>query len=820
MDSRRFYSLFLAFILFCNIPMTNLYALAEEGQPAHELDMSQEELEAQLAQFQIYLDNILNSQLDILKGIDAHFQNLAGMINNKQLPKIKNREEITSYITQIRTGIKSILQEAFVQVTPEQIIQIIIFVRSLEMLMIESGKSHFNNLTKLEMKHPFTKAQLTTENLPHFIENEHKKNIELFQQVEYQINNAGITWYNKLYRGLDYYIIEPAKKYSLVSRGTIVVATAAATVYYYQRRFSQLNQSVRDAIRDAARNEKKLELQIPYTAENNWIIKWFGESVQRGIGNKVENPQELQWLGKTEGFLGEYNPQEMPLAYFGFGMLLWPLLKDEYTTLSPKISQFFSYITNRLKGGIYLKKADNYLDSVDARYTFDDLIGAEEVKETFSFIINYMLDPEAFDRAGIRPPKAYLFSGKTRTGKTYCAEAIAGEINKTLKAQGGNKRKIEFFTLDAADLNQIGIKKIMTTAKQFAPCIIFIDEIDLLQLNRCGDTKTLSEFLITLSGCMELDPNKQVIIIGATNKPENLDHALRQNGRFGKEIRFELPTFQNRKDYWIRELKKRSIDIDSFNVDQLALETEDCSYEQLGIILSSALQKAKVLGLPLSYALIEKAFDQEVRNILQHGAKKLSPLEKRSIAAHQAGQVLTNELLETERKLSKVTIRPMLAELRDEMIWEQYGKKREGEEEEQKKIEYGKMFTYHLNDTLHIESEEEQRKHCKVLLAGRIAQEIILGSCSNYNYKDREQAYTLVKRIVFAGINPEQLTKKQTEKYCDKALAVLEQFEHEVLTLLEQHKDKLESLSQALEQYETLDAQQVHEILKLNLEEK
>ncbi len=792
--------------------------------------LSEEEQQQKAAQ--AYLDTLLNESLDILKKIDSHLQDLAAMINNKQLPKIKNKEEVTQHITQLRIMVKNILNEAFVQVTLEDVLGIIFFVRTLENLMITAGKNSFTDLTHLnleDMAPKIDEKRFNPENLPQFIAEEHHKNIQLSQDIEYYITNAGIGYWNKLWRTLDGYVMEPYRKYNLGKWGATIGATAFGSLLW--------KRWIDTETRDKRRSHEfqiflagKPAAGTPFTpspADSAWSIDglrfnlpFFGErTVLPALGEHpvwgphgIENMEHLGTVGHVQALIGNFD-RNMPLLRLIFTYYLLKNYTDIYDSVGPKISRLASHMLNSFKGGIFNKKAEEYLDSIEARYTFDDLIGADEVKEVFSFIIDYMLDPESFERAGIRPPKAYLFSGKTRTGKTYSAEAIAGQINLRLKQRGQGGKKIQFFTLEASELNQIGLKKIMATAKIFAPCIIFIDEIDLLNLNRCGDTRTLSEFLTTLSGCMEVDPDKQVVIIGATNKPENIDHALRQNGRFGKEIRFELPGFTHRKAYLIRELKKRSVDLATFNIDRLAQETEGASFEQLGIMLSAALQKAKLRGCALSYEFIEEAFDQEIRNIITHPSKQLSDAEKRIIAVHQAGHVLANTLLKTHRNLAKVTIKPMLTKLKDEMVWSHFEKKADVQEEEQKKIEYGKMFTYHTDDTLDFENEEELIKQCKVLLAGRIAQKIVLGTASNYNAHDQEHALTLTKRIALEGMNPEQLTRQQLNKVCDKALALLEQCEQEVTALLEANRATLEHLAQALESHETLTAQQVHELI-------
>ncbi len=282
-----------------------------------------------------------------------------------------------------------------------------------------------------------------------------------------------------------------------------------------------------------------------------------------------------------------------------------------------------------------------------------------------------MEDPERFDRAKLTPEKGYLLTGPTRTGKSYLAEALAGEIKEMFKRTNKNPDDFNFFTLSASFILAEGIDVLIERAKKYAPCIIFVDEIDLLCLQRAGGNAVeLSKFLTSMSGFLESDPEKVVIMIAATNRPQNLDTALRQRGRFGKELRFDYPGFNDRKELFTRRIGALA-NVNAFDIDKLARETEGKSYEDINALVRAAFQKGIINGEVLNQEALEKCLDEEVRNIIPSSNTEPSAPEQELIAAHQkAGQALAVMLLDGKEKLAKVTIKPYLTNLHEEAAWE------------------------------------------------------------------------------------------------------------------------------------------------------
>ena len=204
----------------------------------------------------------------------------------------------------------------------------------------------------------------------------------------------------------------------------------------------------------------------------------------------------------------------------------------------------------------------------------------DHAKQVLGDIVKYINDPESYDRAGLTPAMGYLLFGPTRTGKSMIAEGLAGELQKIK----GSSDDFPFFVIEARYIAAEGnFNMIMNIIKNYAPCIIFIDEIDMLPLHRDknkGKNTVLQEFLSTISGCMNgNNPDKQVIIIAATNRPDKLDPSLRS--RLSVHIPFEYPSFIHRAEHLIREVEGKGLPVDQFDIRKLAEQTEGCSFQQV-----------------------------------------------------------------------------------------------------------------------------------------------------------------------------------------------------------------------------------------------
>lgn len=498
-----------------------------------------------------------------------------------------------------------------------------------------------------------------------------------------------------------------------------------------------------------------------------------------------------------------------PLLQFSVPALMLPVIKKDLNDLWNWITKKSTVVQNNLRGSHAATRFGNEIHK--PRITFDDLVGLDDAKEILRDVVRYICDPERYDRSGTAIGKGYILSGPTRTGKTYIAEALAGEINLALSMMGKHD-KCGFKEIKWWDLMQKdGIKAVIEAARKDAPCVLFIDEIDLLNLRRTGgDTVTLSEFLTGMSGLNRDDKNR-IILIAATNKIEHIEGALLQHGRFGTIIHFENPRLNDRIKFFEVSLKKLTLEVDDFDLMTLARATEGASFGDLEAIIRFAQFKAKTAGERLSQKHLNHAINQKSKHIMSSDFYALTQSEKQMLSAYFAGVALTHLLADPQQTLQSVTIRP-ISKVREKPIFELEEKKKPS-----KTIKYGKVFTYSKNETLHIETKKDKLIELQLHCAGHIAQEILCGSrSSNFRRKDKQRALDAAKSYVFDGMKEsrDNLSKQDREKLLAQAFALVEKIEKEMYDLLLAHKDDLALIAQALEEYQVLTNEQIATLLQ------
>lgn len=442
---------------------------------------------------------------------------------------------------------------------------------------------------------------------------------------------------------------------------------------------------------------------------------------------------------------------------------------------------------------------------------FKDIVGREDVKAELTRVVEFMCDPDRFQRAGIKVDRGILLAGLPQTGKTMIAEAFAGEIKDRFE-KNGIKQPVRMFEICTENLTKFGIQYWMDKAKEAAPCVLFLDELDLLRLQRDGDSKTLSEFLTAMSGTLNNNEKDLVVVLAATNKPENIDFALRQHGRFGKIFWFDNPTFKHRIEFFIKECEKRCMNIDRLDLIAIAQQTEGCSFGTLDIVIKNALLYAKLENAPVVQAHFEKSINLNVKHLVPHGYTV--PAEKEQIVAvRQSGKALTSLLLRPAKQLCTVTVLPVTQDVEEKHVTQQYSFGSETKPKERKAVVLGGIFAYHLSDALGIESENEIIKQCKILLASNAAQRVFgLDSCAT-DKTDKQEAFNLVKQLVFDGLDAQEMAKAIREEKLVEAYKLLEKYEKEVEALLTKHKDELKTIVTALQSRKTLSAGDIKELL-------
>lgn len=613
---------------------------------------------------------------------------------------------------------------------------------------------------------------------------------------------AGLTDWNKKYRRFNDKYIQPTLKYNLHGLSALTLVTAFAALCARLEVTWGADQIVED-------HEPKNILDSSLDA--NFVRRWFGYMPRYNTaGNSPINSKQLFMLGHISDHIRNFRSGYMPLL-----ATCIPILIGWNKTLVKPVTKWATKVIthwhNKSMGGFYALKQDQKDGwMVNPRVDFSGVIGNSEGVMEFQSIVSYLENPERFDGSSNAPEKGWLLTGPTRTGKSFLVEALAGEIKKMYERTGKNPENFKFFKVQPEWLNSEGsLKALMVEARSLAPCILFFDEIDLLNLQRTGNTVLLHAFLDAMSGALEADPDKVVIMIAATNSPETMEKALKQPGRLGKRIEFVYPSFTHRKQHLQRKLQGIA-NLGLFNIEKLAYETEGHSYESLNTIIKRASFTALVRNEPLSQYHLEQSFDKDVRNIIPVDDLELPDDERHIIGLRQAGHALSMILLASKNILSKVITKPYLAELKEVLVWDQYKKNIAPTQ----KRKYGKVFSYHTKDTRNINSYEERIKECKIALGGRAAEKLLLGNAGNsYDNEQEIYAYEIALALVSDGLNIMQFSDKTKREYEQKALALYRQCEQEVYELLAQNKDTLAMIVDKLVESQELTHEQLTEIM-------
>ena len=355
------------------------------------------------------------------------------------------------------------------------------------------------------------------------------------------------------------------------------------------------------------------------------------------------------------------------------------------------------------------------------KVTFKDVAGVEEAKEELQEIIEFLKEPQKFQKLGGRIPKGVLLMGPPGTGKTLLARAIAGEAS------------VPFFSISGSDFVEMfvgvgasRVRDLFEQGKKNAPCIIFIDEIDAVGRHRGAGLggghdereQTLNQLLVEMDG---FESNEGVILIAATNRPDVLDPALMRPGRFDREVVVTLPDIKGREG--ILKVHTRRIpfakDVD---ISVLARGTPGMSGAQLAnLVNEAALNAARFDRKSVAMADFEEAKDKVLMG-KERKSMIMSDEEKRNTAYHEAGHALAAHLLPDADPLHKVTIIPRGRALGVTMQLPEEDK-----------------YSY---------TREYMEASLTILLAGRVAEELVLGSCTTGASNDLERVTERARKMV------------------------------------------------------------------------
>ena len=458
-------------------------------------------------------------------------------------------------------------------------------------------------------------------------------------------------------------------------------------------------------------------------------------------------------------------------------------------------------------GGMGKSNAKVYVKSSNG-IKFTDVAGEDEAKENLTEIVEYLHDPDKYKEIGASMPKGILLVGPPGTGKTMLAKAVAGEANVPFFSMSGSEFVEMFVGMGASK-----VRDLFKQAKEKAPCIVFIDEIDAIGKKRDGQVggndereQTLNQLLTEMDG---FEGNNGVIILAATNRPESLDPALLRPGRFDRRVPVELPDLKGREE--ILKVHARKIKVaDNVDFNKIARMASGASGAELANIVNEAALRAVRDGRKFAtQADLEESIEVVIAGYQKKNAI-LTDKEKRIVAYHEIGHALVAAKQTNSAPVQKITIVPRTSGA------------------------LGYTMQVEEEGNHYLMSKEEMENKIATLTGGRAAEEIAFGSVTTGASNDIEQATKLARGMItrygmskdFDMVAMETVTNQylggdssltcsmETQTAIDKEVVELVKRQHEKAgQILMENRAKLDELSQYLYEKETITGEEFMKIL-------
>jgi cell division protease FtsH len=447
------------------------------------------------------------------------------------------------------------------------------------------------------------------------------------------------------------------------------------------------------------------------------------------------------------------------------------------------------------------------------KVTFDDVAGAEEAKQELKECVDFLKDPEEIKKLGGRIPKGILMVGPPGTGKTLLARAVAGEAGVPFFPISGSEFIEMFVGIGAAR-----VRELFEQARQHAPCIIFIDELDAIGRARSAGPamgghdereQTLNQILTEMDG---FDSSSGVIVMAATNRPEILDKALMRAGRFDRQVLVDKPDLKDREAI-LKLHAARLTMADDVDLTVVAQRTPGFVGADLeNICNEAAIQALRRKGKEVTMADFEAAIDRVIAGP-EKKHRALNPAEKKRVAFHESGHALVAEIVPTGEPVHKVSIIPRgVAAL---------------------------GYTLQLPvEEKFLSTEAELKDQVAVLLGGRVAEEIVFGDISSGAANDLERASEIARSMVTRlgmsrKLGPltygrhqelqflpgqehiERNFSEETARLIDEEIREIVETEYRrTTTILTEKRELLDKLAARLEEKEVIDGEEVKELLQ------
>ena len=554
--------------------------------------------------------------------------------------------------------------------------------------------------------------------------------------------------------------------------------------------------------------EEKQIGQVEIQAQENQILFTDRDETAIYKTGMVNDPDLTQRLYESGAkFSGEIIEQASPLVSF---LVSWVLPIVIFVGIGEYMSRKLMKKAggaNSMAFGLGKSSAKVYVKS-SAGIKFSDVAGEEEAKDSLKEIVDYLHGPARYKEIGAAMPKGVLLVGPPGTGKTMLAKAVAGEANVPFFSMSGSEFVEMFVGMGAAK-----VRDLFRQAKEKAPCIVFIDEIDAIGQKRDGRVggndereQTLNQLLTEMDGFEE---NSGVVLLAATNRPESLDPALTRPGRFDRRIPVELPDLKGREE--ILKVHARKVKIsDNVDFSVIARMASGASGAELANIVNEAALRAVRDNRK---AVTQEDLEASIEVVIAGYEKKnaiLTDKEKRIVAYHEIGHALVAARQTNSAPVQKITIVPRTS---------------------------GALgYTMQVDEGDHyLMSKEEMENKIATLTGGRAAEELAFGSVTTGASNDIEQATKLARAMIsrygmsrefdmvametvnnqYLGGDTSLACSWQTQSRVDELVVELVKRQHEKAAgILMENREKLDELARYLYEKETITGEEFMKILQ------
>ncbi len=462
--------------------------------------------------------------------------------------------------------------------------------------------------------------------------------------------------------------------------------------------------------------------------------------------------------------------------------------------------------SNSMMFGMGRSNAKVYVKSSEG-IKFSDVAGEDEAKENLTEIVDYLHNPEKYREIGASMPKGILLVGPPGTGKTMLAKAVAGEANVPFFSMSGSEFVEMFVGMGASK-----VRDLFKQAKEKAPCIVFIDEIDAIGKKRDGQMggndereQTLNQLLTEMDG---FEGNTGVVILAATNRPESLDPALTRPGRFDRRVPVELPDLQGREEILKVHAKKIRVD-QGVDFRQIARMASGASGAELANIVNEAALRAVRDGRQQA---TQSDLEESIEVVIAGYQKKnaiLTDQEKWTVAYHEIGHALVAAKQSQSAPVQKITIIPRTSGALGYTM----------------QVEEGNRY---------LMTQEEIENKIATYTGGRAAEEVAFGTVSTGAANDIEQATKLARAMVtrygmsedfdmvaletvsnqYLGGDASLACSAETQTQVDRQVVELVKKQHEkAAAILRENREKLDQLARFLYERETITGEEFMELL-------